>query len=72
MDSNSSNSFDDLGETWADERAELRREFEHDEPRRNFFQFSCSDRMCGATDCRRCHPEGNGEGSGEDNQNGEE
>ena len=62
------NPFGDYEEQWQDRQADLRREAEEDMPQKNFFGFSCSDRMCGATDCRRCHPEGNGQ----DNQDGEE
>ena len=38
-------------EQW--ERDDLRREFAPRGTRR----IACSDRMCGADDCRTCHPE---------------
>ena len=30
---------------------------DEDEPTPNPYKGSCSDRMCGAHDCYRCHPE---------------
>jgi hypothetical protein len=33
-------------------------DYEMDQPRRRRGRAYCRDRMCGAEDCIRCHPEG--------------